>query len=79
MRTLLMMASAVMPANITIAVAPIATRVLAALALLGFRKAGTPLEMASTPVSAVQPEEKARRAKNTSASPVNPECSGVIE
>ena len=34
--------------------------VVAALRDLGLRKAGTPLLIASTPVSAAQPEEKAR-------------------
>ena len=41
--------------------------VVAALRLLGRRNAGTPLEIASTPVSAAQPEEKARATRNTSA------------
>jgi hypothetical protein len=30
----------------------------------GERKAGTPLEMTSTPVSAAQPDEKARSRRN---------------
>ena len=34
------------------------------------RNAGTPLAIASTPVSAVHPEAKARRTKKTSARPV---------
>ena len=37
------------------------SRVFAAFLLLGFLNAGTPLEIASTPVSAAQPEENARR------------------
>jgi len=49
---------------------PMSSRVAAALALLGLRKAGTPLEMASTPVSAAQPEEKARSRMNVAAMPV---------
>ena len=44
-----------------------ATSVSAALRDFGGRNAGTPLAMASTPVSAVQPEENARRVKNMSA------------
>jgi hypothetical protein len=44
------------------AMAPMADMVRAALSAFGFRNAGTPLEMASTPVSAVQPEENARSA-----------------
>ena len=35
--------------------------------LFGFLNAGTPLLIASTPVSAVQPEENARSSRNTSA------------
>ena len=68
-------ASAVMPANMVIARAPIAAIVRAALSALGFRNAGTPLEMASTPVSAVQPEENARSASSASASVLSPTCS----
>ena len=43
--------------------------VVAALRLFGGRNAGTPLAIASMPVSAVQPEENARSAKNSNASP----------
>jgi hypothetical protein len=68
-------ASAVTPANIVIARAPMAVIVRAALRAFGFRNAGTPLEMASTPVSAVQPEAKARSASRAIASPVSPTCS----
>ncbi len=46
-----------------------ATRVRAAFWLLGLRKDGTPLLMASTPVSAVQPEAKARSARKIVAAP----------
>ena len=38
--------------------------VAAAFSASGSRKAGTPLEIASTPVSAVHPEAKARRTRN---------------
>ena len=38
-------------------------RVVAAFFDSGFLKAGMPLEIASTPVSAVQPEVKARRMR----------------
>ena len=44
---------------------------VAALRLFGGRNAGTPLAMASMPVSAVQPEEKARSAKKSSARPAS--------
>lgn len=63
-------ASAVTPTNIVAAIAPISASVVAAFLLFGGRKAGTPLAMASTPVSAVQPEAKARSTKKTSARPV---------
>ena len=43
---------------------PIISSVVAALRLLGFWKAGTPLEIASTPVSAAQPDENARSSRN---------------
>lgn len=63
-------ASVVTPANMTIARLPIAARVVAALVALGLRNAGTPLEIASTPVSAVHPEENARSTSITRARPV---------
>ena len=68
MCTLLINASAVSPTNIVTAIVPIATSVTWALRALGGLNAGTPLAMASTPVSAVQPEENARSVKNVSAS-----------
>ena len=58
-------ASAVIPANIVIDRKPMITSVVAAFRLFGSSKAGTPLETASTPVSAVQPEANARRTRNT--------------
>ena len=51
---------------------PISRSVLAALRLLGFWKAGTPLEIASTPVSAAHPDEKARSSRNAAARPARP-------
>jgi hypothetical protein len=39
--------------------------VVAALRDSGFLKAGIPFEIASTPVSAEQPEAKARKKRNT--------------
>ncbi len=62
-------ASTVMPANITTAVMPMVDIVEAAFFDFGARKAGTPLEIASTPVSAVQPEAKARRPSISRPSP----------
>ncbi len=57
------------PTNIVIASMPSSNRVVAAFLLLGFLNAGTPLLIASTPVSAVQPEENARSTRNTVAAP----------
>ena len=62
-------ASAVIPLNMVIASTPSRASVVAALRLFGGRNAGTPLAIASMPVSAVQPEEKARSAKKSSARP----------
>ena len=63
-------ASAVMPANMVTAMPPISASVVAAFRLFGGLNAGTPLAIASIPVSAVQPEANARSAKNSSARPV---------
>ena len=46
---------------------PSATRVICAFFAFGGLNAGTPFAIASTPVSAVQPDENARSAKNSSA------------
>ena len=48
------------PANRTIAMPPISTRVRCALRTFGRRNAGTPFEMASTPVRAEHPLAKDR-------------------
>ncbi len=48
---------------IVIAIAPSRNSVVAAFLLFGLRNAGTPLEIASTPVSAAQPDEKARASR----------------
>jgi hypothetical protein len=48
---------------------PSITSVAAAFLLFGLRNAGTPFEMASTPVRAVQPEENALASRKTSAAP----------
>ncbi len=45
-------------------------KVVAALRACGRRNAGTPLEMASTPVSAVAPDENALRRANTPMAPM---------
>ena len=52
---------------IVIAIMPSSSSVVAALLLLGRWKAGTPLEIASTPVSAAQPDENARARRKTRA------------
>ena len=52
---------------------------VAAFRLLGFLNAGTPLLIASTPVSAAQPEENARSSRKSIANPARllPACSGT--
>ena len=52
------------PPNSTTAITPIMVSVVAALRAFGFWNEGTPLLIASTPVSAVQPEAKARTSSN---------------
>ena len=57
------------PANIDTEMPPSSASVVAAFLLFGLRNAGTPLLIASTPVSAVQPEENARSSTKSSSSP----------
>ncbi len=57
------------PRNNVMEMMPMTARVVAALRACGRRNAGTPLEMASTPVSAVAPDEKAFRSANTPTAP----------
>ena len=73
-------ARAVTPVNMTTAMMPMAARVLATFFDLGLRKAGTPLEIASTPVRAVQPLENARSTSMTRAGPARSAspCSGTM-
>ena len=59
-------ASAMMLSSMVIAMVPRRSSVVAALRLFGFRNAGTPLEIASTPVSAAQPDENARASSTIS-------------
>ena len=61
-----------------IAIVPSSSSVVAALRDLGFRNAGTPLLIASTPVSAAQPDENARAIRNTNANPRISPCSACI-
>ena len=56
---------------IVIAMVPSSSSVVAAFLLFGLRNAGTPLEIASTPVRAALPDENARASRNTRASPVS--------
>ncbi len=67
-----------MPPNMVIATRPIMSSVVAAFLLLGFLNAGTPLLMASTPVSAAQPEENARSTRKAAAKAVRLVCSGAM-
>ena len=71
-------ASSTMPISRVMENAPSSSSVVAALRDFGFRKAGTPLLMASTPVSAAQPEENDRATRKISASPVRLSCSGTM-
>ena len=64
------LASTTMPPSIVIAIPPRRARVVAAFLLFGSRNAGTPLEIASTPVSAAQPDEKDRATRMIRAIPV---------
>ena len=57
------------------AMQPSSSSVVAALRDFGFRNAGTPLLMASTPVRAAQPDENARATRNTIANPMMSPCS----
>ncbi len=61
-----------MPASMAEAITPSSSSVVAAFLLLGFWKFGTPLLMASMPVSAAAPEEKARSSRKAPASPTSP-------
>jgi hypothetical protein len=60
-------ASVIIDISMVTATTPMRSRVVAAFLLLGFLNAGTPFEMASTPVSAAQPEENARSRRNAIA------------
>ena len=61
-----------MPMSMETAIPPSIAKVVAAFFDFGSRKDGTPLEMASTPVSAAQPEEKVRAMRMTKAIPTRP-------
>ena len=65
-----------MPTSMVIESTPSSSSVVAAFLLFGFLNAGTPLEIASTPVSAAQPEENARSSRKTNAKPVNASALG---
>ena len=54
-----------MPRNMVPRIAAMPAMVIPAFLDSGRLKAVTPLEIVSTPVSAVQPEEKARRSRNS--------------
>ena len=54
-----------MPMNSTMRMTPSQTSTVRALRDSGGSKAGTPSDTASTPVSAVQPEAKARRMRKS--------------
>ena len=52
------------------AIAPSMASVVAAFVLFGFWNDGTPLLIASTPVSAVHPDANERSSRKTSAKPL---------
>ncbi len=60
-----------MPPSIDTATEASRVSVVAAFWLFGFRNAGTPLLIASMPVSAAQPDEKARASRAVIANPTN--------
>ena len=60
--------------SIAALMSPRSASVAAALRARGLRNAGTPLLMASTPVSATAPEANARATRNAPATPTRP-CS----
>ncbi len=66
-----------MPPSMVIAIPPSRARVVAAFLLFGSRNAGTPFEIASTPVSAAQPDEKARASSTTMAIPARSSKNGA--
>ena len=67
------------PKNSDPRMSPIHTSVVAAFLDSGRRKAGTPLEMASTPVRATAPDEKPLRMRNRlSVPPVATTCSAFF-
>ena len=63
------------PISSVIPIVPSNSNVVAAFRDFGLRKAGTPLLIASTPVSAAHPDEKARATKNAKAIPYRCESS----
>src|SRR5207253_4327099 len=67
------------PTKSAIAITPRAARVFAAFSPCGCRKALTPFAIASTPVSAVEPEAKARRRTKrvTAPAPAGRGCGTV--
>ena len=62
-------ANAATPQNSPARIVPVHVSTRAALRASGGRKAGTPFEMASTPDSAMAPDEKARISRNSDAPP----------
>ncbi len=73
----ILLASTMMLSSIVIAMVPSRSSVVAAFLLFGLRNAGTPFEIASTPVRAALPDEKARASRKTSARPVRLPSAGT--
>ena len=76
------LASTITLTIMVIAIMPSSSSVVAAFLLLGFWKAGTPFEIASTPVSAAHPDEKARASSRISPTVVKgwsqPSCGMIV-
>jgi len=70
MLTLVIRASTTRPSIISTASPPIRASVVAAFFDFGFLNAGTPFEIASTPVRAADPEENALASRKTKPMPV---------
>jgi hypothetical protein len=64
-------ARAATPQNSAARIVPVQVSTVAACLASGGRKAGTPFEMASTPDSAIAPDEKARISRNSDAPPIS--------
>ena len=77
--TPVLIAKNVIDRNKLIEMSPSINKVVAAFLLFGFLKAGTPFEIAYTPVKALHPEEKARAKRKSSAIPAKDVCETISQ